>query len=55
MCLSSQLCLRLRSGGLQFQVSLAKKFVELHLNRKKLGVVVHAYHPSHGGTHKIRV
>jgi hypothetical protein len=30
-----------------------KTFVQTHLNRKKLGVVVHGYHPRNGGKTKI--
>jgi hypothetical protein len=29
-----------------------KKFVRLHLNRKKLGMVAHTCHPSYGRRHK---
>jgi hypothetical protein len=31
----------------------AIKFARPHLNEKKLGMVMHTYHPSNGGKHKI--
>jgi hypothetical protein len=31
----------------------AKKFMRLHLNRKKLGMVVHTCYPSYCGKHKM--
>jgi hypothetical protein len=44
---------RLRLGELGFKVSPGKKFVRPHLNGKKLGMVVQAYHPSDDGKPKI--
>jgi hypothetical protein len=32
-----------------------KKFARLHINGKKLGVVMNTCHPSNGGKHKIRL
>jgi hypothetical protein len=32
-----------------------KKFVRLHLHRKKVGMVGCTYHPSNGGKHKIEL
>jgi hypothetical protein len=33
---------------------LAKIFARPHFNRKELGIVAHACHPSYGRKHKIR-
>jgi hypothetical protein len=38
---------------LWFEFSLGKKFARPHLNREKLGMVVHACHLSSGGKLKI--
>jgi hypothetical protein len=47
MCLSCQLNGRLRLRESQVQASLGKKFVRLHLNGKKLVMMLCVCHPSY--------
>jgi hypothetical protein len=39
-----------RWGGWQFEASLGKKFVRLHLIKKKVDVVAHVCHPNYVGS-----
>jgi hypothetical protein len=44
---------RLSLGGLQFQACVGKEVPETPTQWKKLGMGVHACHPSYSGKHKI--
>jgi hypothetical protein len=52
-CLSSQLCGKLRSGGLWFQAITGKTVCETPSQQKIAGMVSHTYSLSYGGKHKI--